>query len=145
MREKTERLAFRCRTLIIYVVIIVLLCIVYKLQFKPDAYFSTVNYVTLFVGHFVYALQLISFCIMTAQVFDANVRAVLVTLATYYLSALLHSWALTWPPGVQYILIFFFPYIGGRSIFQVGDLFVIPFWSCSGRICSLCSNWYCSI
>ncbi|CAF4093815.1 unnamed protein product, partial [Adineta steineri] len=106
------------RTLIIICFLTILLCIVYKLKLKPDAYFNTVNFGVLFLGYFIYGLQLISFCIMNAQLFDKSVRAVLVTFFIYALSRFIYSYAIVWPTAIQYILIFVSPYIAGRSIFQ---------------------------
>ncbi|CAF4199938.1 unnamed protein product, partial [Adineta steineri] len=58
------------RTLIILCFLTILLCIIFKLKLKSDAYFNTVNFGILFIGYFIYGLQLISFCIMNAQLFD---------------------------------------------------------------------------
>ncbi|CAF3806236.1 unnamed protein product [Adineta steineri] len=106
------------RTLIILCFLTVLLCIIFKLKLKPDAYFNTVNFGVLFIGYFIYGLQLISFCIMNAQLFDRSVRAVLVTLFIYGLSIFIYPFIIVWPTAIQYILIFLSPYIAGRSIFQ---------------------------
>jgi len=105
--------------MIIFVILIVILCIVYKFKFKPYAYFDTVNYGTLFLGNIIYSLQLVSFCIMNAQLFDSNVRAIIFTFVIYFVSNSLFSWIILWPPGIQYLLMFFIPYIAGRSLFQV--------------------------
>lgn len=109
-----------CRTLIIFVILIVLLCIVYKLKPGLQPYFASVNFGSLFLGYLIYSLQLISFGIMNAQLFDSNVRQVVFTIVLYLVTINIYSYTLLWPPGIQYLLMFFFPYISGRSIFQVG-------------------------
>ncbi|CAF4356920.1 unnamed protein product, partial [Adineta steineri] len=81
-------------------------------------YFHTVSPGFLFLGYLIYALQLISFCIMNAQLFDKTIRAVLGTFFIYVLSRFIYSYAIVWPTAIQYILIFISPYIAGRSIFQ---------------------------
>ncbi len=113
---------FIFRTIIILVVLILLLCIALKIKLNPDAYFNTVNFATLFLGYFIYGLQLIAFCIMNAQIFNANVRAIIFTFVIYYLSNTVSSWTNAWPAGIQYILMFFSPYIALRSLFQVRNL-----------------------
>ncbi|CAF0941667.1 unnamed protein product [Adineta steineri] len=106
------------RTLIIICFLTILLCIVYKLKLKPDAYFNTVNFGVLLFGYFIYGLQLISFCIMNAQLFDKTVRAVLGTFFIYAVSIFIYPYTIVWPTAIQYILIFVSPYIAGHSIFQ---------------------------
>ncbi|CAF1011366.1 unnamed protein product [Rotaria sordida] len=106
------------RTLIILCLFILLLCIVYKLKLKPDAYFNTVNFGILFIGYLILGLQLISFCIMNVQLFDKNVRAILGTFLIYLISLIVFSYSIVWPTGIQYVLIFFSPYIAGHSLFQ---------------------------
>jgi formate/nitrite transporter FocA (FNT family) len=96
-----------------------LLGVAYKLKLKPYAYFDTVNYGTLFLGNLMYSLQLISFCIMNAQLFDSNVRAIIFTLAIYLISSNIFSYTILWPLGIQYLLMFFVPFITGQSLFQV--------------------------
>jgi hypothetical protein len=105
--------------MVIILVLIILLCIAYKLKLDPDAYFNTVNFGTLFLGLFIYSFQLISFCIMNAQLFDASVRAVVFTFIIYFVFGNLYSITMLWPPGIQYLLMFFIPYMAGRSLFQV--------------------------
>lgn len=105
--------------MIIYTILIVLLCIVYKLKLDPHAYFATVNYGILLLGYIFYSLQLIAFCIMNAQIFDSNVRAIIFTFVLYIASINVFSSALSWPTGIQYLLMFFCPFISGRSLFQV--------------------------
>jgi hypothetical protein len=107
------------RTLIIILLLILLLCIVYKLKLQPDAYFNTVNFGVLFIGYFIFGLQLISFCIMNAQLFDKTVRAVLGTFLIYLLSIIIYPYIIVWPTAIQYVLIFFSPYIAAHSLFQV--------------------------
>ena len=101
--------------------IIILLCVVYKVKFQPTAYFNHVPFLTLLVGNLVYALQLVSFCIMHAQLFDANVRAIVATFLIYFLAIFLFPRMIVWPVGMQYFFIFVCPFIGGRSLFQVRD------------------------
>ncbi len=105
--------------MVIYLVLIILLCIVYKTKFKEYAYFNAVNYGTLFLGNLIYSLQLVSFCIMNAQLFDSNVRAIIFTFVVYFVSSSIFSYTISWPPGIQYLLMFFCPFIAGRSLFQV--------------------------
>lgn len=107
------------RTLVIIFILTVLLCIVYKLKLKPDAYFNSVNFGILFFGYFIFSLQLISFCIMNVQLFDKNVRAILGTFVIYLISLIIHPNSLAWPTAIQYILMFISPYIAGHSLFQV--------------------------
>jgi hypothetical protein len=92
---------FRSRTMIIYAILILLLCIIYKLKINQSAYFNHVNFATLFFGNLVLALQLVSFCIMNAQLFEVNVRAIVATFIIYSLSTYLHSLAIPWPAGIQ--------------------------------------------
>ncbi|CAF1113916.1 unnamed protein product [Adineta steineri] len=106
------------RTLFIICFLTILLCIMYKLKLNPDAYFNTVNFGVLFIGYFIYGLQLISFCIMNAQLFDKSVRAVFGTLFIYALSIFIYPFIIVWPTAIQYIFIFLNPYIAGRSIFR---------------------------
>ncbi|CAF1239735.1 unnamed protein product [Adineta ricciae] len=113
-----NNIAQSIRTLVIFCLLILLLCLVYKLKLKPDAYFNTVNFGILFLGYIIFALQMISFCVMNAQLFDKNVRAVLGTLFIYLVSIILFPNILLWPQAIQYILIFLSPYIAGHSIFQ---------------------------
>jgi hypothetical protein len=105
--------------MMILVILVILLCLVYKLKLGPNAYFNTVNYGTLLLGNLVFSLQLISFCIMNAQLFNVNVRAIVGTFAIYFLSTFVYTWIISWPIGLQYLLMFFCPYIAGRSLFQV--------------------------
>ncbi|CAF4083873.1 unnamed protein product [Adineta steineri] len=106
------------RTLIILFFLTILLCIIFKLKLKSDAYFNTVNFGILFIGYFIYGLQLISFCIMNAQLFDKTIRAILGTFFIYGLSGIIYSYTIVWPTAIKYILIFISPYIAGHSIFQ---------------------------
>ncbi|UJR08477.1 hypothetical protein I4U23_012744 [Adineta vaga] len=106
------------RTLIILCILSLLLCIIFKLKLKPDAYFNTVNFGILFIGYLIFGLQMISFCIMNAQIFDKNVRAVLANLFIYLVSIIVFPNILLWPTAIQYVLIFFSPYIAGHSLFQ---------------------------
>ncbi|CAF4092876.1 unnamed protein product, partial [Adineta steineri] len=106
------------RTLIILCFLTILLCIIFKLKLKSDSYFHTVSPGFLFLGYVIYALQLISFCIMNAQLFDKTIRAVLCTFLIHALSRFIYSYAIVWPTAIQYILIFISPYIAERSIFQ---------------------------
>ncbi|CAF4673197.1 unnamed protein product, partial [Rotaria sp. Silwood2] len=110
--------AHAIRTLIILCLLILLLCIVYKLKLKPDAYFNSVNFRILFFAYFIFGLQLISFCIMNVQLFDKNVRAILGTFVIYLISLITFAYNIVWPVAIQYVLIFFSPYIAGHSIFQ---------------------------
>ncbi|CAF1375172.1 unnamed protein product, partial [Rotaria sordida] len=118
-----NNLAQGIRTMFILFILILLLSIVYKLKLNPDAYFNTVNFGILFVGNIIYGLQLISFCIMNAQLFDTNVRAVIFTFVFYYVIYYISSFTNSWPPGIQYILMFFCPYIAGHSLFQQAVLY----------------------
>ncbi|CAF2516694.1 unnamed protein product [Rotaria sp. Silwood2] len=111
------------RTMVILLILILFLSIVFKIKLKPDAYFNTVNFATLFFGNIIYGLQLISFCIMNAQLFDTNVRAVIFTFVFYYIVFSISSFTVSWPPGIQYVLMFFCPYIAGHSIFQQAVLY----------------------
>ncbi|CAF3912977.1 unnamed protein product, partial [Adineta steineri] len=106
------------RTLIILCFLTILLCIIFKLKLNPHAYFNTVNFGILFIGYFIYGLQLISFCIMNAQLFDKTIRAVLSTFVIYVLSLCIYPFIIVWPTAIQYILIFISPYIAGHSIFR---------------------------
>ncbi|CAF3487847.1 unnamed protein product [Rotaria sp. Silwood1] len=106
------------RTFIIIFLLTLLLCIVYKLKLKPDAYFNTVNFGILFIGYLIFSLQLISFCIMNVQLFDKNVRAILGTFLIYMISLIVFPYSIVWPTAIQYVLIFFSPYIAGHSLFQ---------------------------
>jgi hypothetical protein len=110
---------FISRTLIILCILILCLCIVYKLKLKPDAYFNSVNFRILFSGYLIFGLQLISFCIMNAQLFDKNVCAIIGTFVIYLTSSIIFTHSIVWPVTIQYVLIFFSPYIAGHSIFQV--------------------------
>ena len=105
--------------MVILLILIILLCIMFKINFHPDAYFNTVNFGILFLSYIIFSLQLISFCIMNAQIFDSTIRATIITSIIYLISFLIYSWAILWPAGVQYVLIFFSPYIAGHSLFQV--------------------------
>ncbi len=108
----------------IFLILIFVLCIAYILKLKPYAYFDTVNYGILFLGNIIYSFQLISFCIMNAQLFDSNVRAIVFTFVIYFVSTNIFSWSVLWPPGIQYLLMFFCPYIAGHSLFQVKKKYV---------------------
>lgn len=110
---------FLSRTLIILFILILSLCFMYKLKLQPDAYFNSVSFPILFFGYLIFGLQLISFCIMNAQLFDKNVRAIGCTFLVYLASLIIFSNSIAWPVSIQYILIFFSPYIAGHSIFQV--------------------------
>jgi phosphatidylserine synthase len=114
------------RTLIILSLLTLLVCIVYKLKLQPDAYFNIVNFGILFFGYLIFSLQFISFCIMNAQLFDKNVRAILGSLFIYLLSLIIYPYIILWPTAIQYILIFLSPYIAGHSLFQVRNFCV--FW-----------------
>lgn len=109
--------------MIIYTILTLLLSVIYKLKLKPDAYLNSVNFGSIWLGNFVYALQLTSFCIMNAQLFDTNVRAIIFTFVIYFLATNIIPFIITWPPGVQYLLMFICPYFGGHSIFQVSPNF----------------------
>src|SRR5438105_2399391 len=115
---------FHFRTMIIFLFLLILLCVTYKVKLKPYAYFDTVNFGTLFLGNIMYSLQLISFCIMNAQLFDSNVRAIIFTIAIYFVTTFTYSYIVLWPTGIQYLLMFFFPFIAGRSLFQVKQIFI---------------------
>ncbi|CAF4107133.1 unnamed protein product, partial [Rotaria sp. Silwood2] len=104
------------RTLIILCLLILLLCIVLKQ--KPNEYFLTVNFHILFLGYLIFSLQLISFCIMIAQLFDKKVRAELTVSIIYLVSSKIYSYTIFWPTSIQYLLIFFCPHIAGYSLFQ---------------------------
>ncbi|CAF0858674.1 unnamed protein product [Adineta steineri] len=106
------------RTLINICFLTILLCIMFKLTIKSNAYFNTVKFGVLFIGYFIYGLQLISFCIMNAQLFDKSVRAVVCTLSIYGLSIHIYPFIIVWPTAIQYISIFLSPYIAGHSIFR---------------------------
>ncbi|CAF3715850.1 unnamed protein product [Rotaria sp. Silwood1] len=108
--------AHAIRTLIILCLLILFLCIVLKQ--KPNGYFLTVNFHILFLGYLIFSLQLISFCIMIAQLFDKNVRAQLTIFVIYLLSLKIYSYTIFWPTTIQYLLIFFCPHIAGYSLFQ---------------------------
>jgi hypothetical protein len=107
------------RTMIIFLILIILLCITYKIKLKPYAYFDTVNFGTLFLGNIIYSFQLVSFCIMIAQLFDSNVRAIIFTFIVYFIANYIFSYTTLWPLGIQYLLMFFCPYISAQSLFQV--------------------------
>jgi hypothetical protein len=111
---------FFSSSMVIYLILILLLCIVYKLKLNPHAYFNYVNIGTLVLSNVILAVQLVSFCIMNAQLFDANIRAIIATLIIYFLSTNIHSWMILWPVSIQYIFIFISPFVAGRSLFQVG-------------------------
>ncbi|CAM4906302.1 unnamed protein product [Rotaria socialis] len=113
-----NNIAQAIRTLIIICLLTLLLCIVYKLKLKPDAYFNSVNFGVLFFGYLIFGLQLIAFCIMNVQLFDKNVRAILGTFFIYAISLAIHPYSVVWPTAIQYILIFVSPYIAAHSIFQ---------------------------
>ena len=114
---------FPFRTLIIFTFLTILLCVVLTVKLKKYAYFNSVNFGILFVSYIIYSLQLISFCIMNAQLFDKVVRAVLGTLLIYGISYAINPYIVVWPAAIQYILIFFSPFIGGYSLFQVRSVF----------------------
>ncbi len=105
--------------MIIFLILILLLCITYKLKLKPYAYFDTVNFGTLFLGNIIYSLQLVSFCIMNAQLFDSNVRAIIFTFIIYFIAYCTFSYIILWPVSIQYLLMFFYPYYAAQSLFQV--------------------------
>ncbi len=111
--------------MIIFLILIILLCIVLKLKLITAAYFNTVNIGILFLGYFIVSLQLISFCIMNAQIFDSSIRAIVVTLIIAVISIKIHSWTILCPSSVQYVLIFFSPIIAHRSLFQVRKIYYI--------------------
>ncbi|CAF4052910.1 unnamed protein product [Adineta steineri] len=106
------------RTLIILCFLTILLCIIFKSKLNVDAYFDTVKFGILFLGYLIYGLQLISFCIMNAQLFDKSVPALFCTFLIYALSIFIYQYAIVWPTAIQYILIFLSPFISGHSIFQ---------------------------
>ncbi|CAF3720568.1 unnamed protein product, partial [Rotaria sordida] len=108
--------AHAIRTLIIFCLLILLLCIVLKQQ--PNGYFLTVNFGILFLGYLILGLQFISLCIMIAQLFDKNDRAQLTITFIYVLSSNIYSYTIFWPTPIQYVLIFFSPHIAGYSLFQ---------------------------
>ncbi|CAF3562792.1 unnamed protein product [Adineta steineri] len=118
-----NNIAQALRTMVIYVILILFLCIACKIKLKPEAYFDTVNFGTLFLGYLMYALQLVAFCTMNAQMFNTNVRAIVFTFIIYFISNNIYALAMSWPSGLQYILIFFCPYVGGRSLFQQAVLY----------------------
>ncbi|CAF4318595.1 unnamed protein product, partial [Rotaria sp. Silwood2] len=113
-----NNIAQSIRTLVILCLLTLLLCIVYKLKLKPDAFFNTVNFGILILGYLIYDLQLISFCIMNVQLFDKNVRAILGTFLIYVVSLIVFPYSIVWPTAIQYVLIFFSPYIAAHSLFQ---------------------------
>ncbi|CAF4553933.1 unnamed protein product, partial [Rotaria sp. Silwood2] len=55
---------------------------------------------------------------MNVQLFDKNVRAILGTFVIYLISLITFAYNIVWPVAIQYVLIFFSPYIAGHSIFQ---------------------------
>jgi hypothetical protein len=109
--------------LIIFTFLTILRCVVLTIKLKKYAYFNSVNFGILFVGYIIYSLELISFCIMNAQLFDKVVRTVLGTLLIYGVSYAINPYIVVWPSAIQYILIFFSPFIGGYSLFQVSSAF----------------------
>ncbi|CAF3666934.1 unnamed protein product [Rotaria sp. Silwood1] len=113
-----NNLAQAIRTMVIVLLLTLLLTIAYKLKLKPDAYFNTVNFAALFFGNLIYGLQLISFCIMNAQLFDTNVRAIIFTFIFYFIASNIYTLTISWPPSIQYVLMLFCPYIAGHSLFQ---------------------------
>ncbi|UJR08715.1 hypothetical protein I4U23_012972 [Adineta vaga] len=108
--------AHAIRTLIILGILILLLCFALKQQ--PYGYFLNVNFGFLFLSYFIYSLQLISFCILIAQLFDRNVRAELTIFFIYVLSSSIYSNVIYWPKGIQYLLIFLIPHFAQYSLFQ---------------------------
>jgi hypothetical protein len=116
--------------MIIYIILILLLCIIYKVKLSPDAYFNHVNFAVLFFGNLVLALQLVSFCVMNAQIFEVNVRAIVGTAIIFFLSTYIHSTLIQSPAGLQYFFIFISPFIASRSIFQVSTE-VLPWFECT--------------
>ncbi|CAM4800916.1 unnamed protein product [Rotaria magnacalcarata] len=110
--------AHAIRTFIILVILILFLCFTYKLKLKPDAYFNSVRFSILFFDYLIFVLQLISCCIMNAQLFDKNVRAIMYTFIIYLASLIIFTNSVVWPVAIQYILIFLSPYIAGHSLFQ---------------------------
>jgi hypothetical protein len=119
---------FRSRTMIIYAILILMLCIIYKLKINQSAYFNHVNFATLFFGNLVLALQLVSFCIINAQLFEMDVRAIVATFIIYSFSTYLHWLAIPWPTGIQYIFVFISPFVAAHSIFQVGNISLVTAW-----------------
>ncbi|CAF3818339.1 unnamed protein product [Rotaria sp. Silwood1] len=118
-----NNLAQGIRTMVILLILVLLLSIVFKIKLNSNAYFNTVNFGILFFGNIIYGLQLISFCIMNAQLFNSNVRAIIFTIVFYYVVYNISSFTIFWPPGIQYVLMFFCPYIGGHSLFQQAVLY----------------------
>ena len=110
---------FFSRTFAILFILTLILCIVYKHELNPNAYFNTVSYIILLFAYLIYSLQLISFCIMNVQLYDRNVRAILANLFIYILSLIIYSYMIIWPTAIQYIFIFLSPYIAAHSLFQV--------------------------
>lgn len=105
--------------MIILVIFVLIICIACKTKFNGEAYFNTVNFGTLFIGFFIYGFQLIAFCIMNAQMFSSNIRAVVFTLLLCFVANYVYTWILAWPAGIQYVLILLCPFFGVRSLFQV--------------------------
>jgi len=113
------------RTMFILLILIILLCAMFKITLDLDAYFNEIKFGILVLGYIIYSLQLISFCIMNAQIFDSTIRATIITFIIYLASFFIYSWAIFWPTGIQYVLIFFSPYIAGHSLFQVSKMYPI--------------------
>ena len=113
---------FFFRTLIILSILTLLLCIVFKFNFNPHAYFDTVNFGVLFLSYFILSLQFISFCMMNAQLFQTNIRAGICTVSIYILSLIIYSYMIFWPTSIQYPLIFLNPFIASHSLFQVSEM-----------------------
>lgn len=88
-------------------------------MFQFYSYFHTVPIGVLLLVYSIYSLQLLSFCIFNAQLFDRVVRAMLGTLFIYGVSLLIYPSIVVWPVGLQYLLMFISPFIGGYSLFQV--------------------------
>jgi hypothetical protein len=59
---------------------------------------------------------------MNAQLFDKTVRAIMGTFFIYIISLVIYPYATVWPVAIQYVLIFFSPYIAAHSLFQVSNL-----------------------
>ena len=103
----------------IQTILTVILCGVFDLRVGGNAFYNTVGFLNLLLAYLILGWQMISFCIMNAQLFDSQVRAVIAFGITYYGAESLFNLAVLWPTGIQYLLIFLCPFIAGRSISQV--------------------------
>lgn len=114
-------ICFSHRTMIILVMLVLMLCIVFKIKFNPYGYFDTVNFGSLFLGYIIFSIQLVSYCIFNAQIFDSNARAIIFTIVFHLAIGQISNTIFQWPTAIQYILMFFYPYLGEWTIFQVKE------------------------